>query len=352
MKQEFSAAMRRATEAVRGGDLMAATKTIRAALKGASSAAASGAVPAVSHRVEDAEVVSERGPLSGFFAKMTPCAPCASAPGAALENMTSRTHRCAAGKRNYRLFIPASGEKNGVLMMLHGCKQNPEDFARGTRMNEIAEANGIVVIWPEQGSDANMMSCWNWFETAHQSRGRGEPAILASLAQAVSTEFAVRQDAVWVAGLSAGGAMAAVLGEAYPEVFSAIGIHSGLPAGAAHDTASAFAAMAGRGSGKPALSAAGPRIIVFHGDADRTVSPSNVAQLVGKAVADKKVTGRRGGLAFRRSHYTRADGSWSEVWSVSGAGHAWSGGSTAGTFSDSRGPDASDEMVRFFLKRP
>lgn len=262
----------------------------------------------------------------------------------------ARRFACAAGARGYRLYVPARAEVRGLVVMLHGCKQNPEDFAIGTGMNAIAEREGLIVAYPGQGSAENMQSCWNWFRPGDQRRDAGEPAIIAGITREVIAEFGIDPSRVFVAGLSAGGAMAAVLAEAYPDLYSAAGIHSGLPAGSASDVISAFAAM--RGEGRPAAGTTGARMIVFHGTADHTVNPANADRLL----AARRGVGRRetgvspAGQSYERTIIEDPEGrAETEVWMLKGAGHAWSGGGARGSYTDPAGPDASAEMARFFL---
>ncbi|WP_341213029.1 PHB depolymerase family esterase [uncultured Limimaricola sp.] len=270
-------------------------------------------------------------------------------PGARFER---RSHAGPEGGRDYRLYVPSCGaaQVRGLIVMLHGCTQTPEDFASGTGMNAVAEAENLAVAWPEQTRAANMQSCWNWFEAAHQSAAQGEPAILAALTRALCAEFGVGPERCFVAGLSAGGAMAAILGETHPDLFAGIGVHSGLPAGAARDMVSAFSAMRGQGGGR-AAAATGPRLFVIHGDADRTVDVSNAHKLMGEARGEAApATATATGRDARRQLYRDASGRVrAEFWIVAGGGHAWSGGSPSGSYTDPQGPDASREMVRFFL---
>jgi poly(hydroxyalkanoate) depolymerase family esterase len=236
--------------------------------------------------------------------------------------------------------------------MLHGCTQSADDFAVGTRMNELAEEIGFLVAYPEQFETDNPMSCWNWFKPEHQVRGMGEPSLIAGLTREVIEQFGVDERLVFVAGLSAGGAMAAVLGATYPEIYNAIAIHSGLAAGSAFDVASAFTAM--RGGQDQTRTAAGrssePRMIIFHGDADQTVHPCNGERIFAEYNRDN-VEVTESGSSGGRSYIRRTGRSGRvEHWLVSEAGHAWSGGSANGSYTDPTGPNASREMVRFFLQ--
>ena len=271
----------------------------------------------------------------------------------------SYTHR--QGTRPYKLYIPTgyrAGSTLPLVVMLHGCTQNPDDFAAGTRMNRLAEERQCFVLYPAQTRSANQSRCWNWFKRAHQRRDKGEPAIIAGMTQDVVQRYGIDARRVYVAGLSAGGAMAAVMAAAYPDVYAAVGIHSGLPVGSAHDVASAFAAMRNAPPAR-APGAAGRIVpaIVFHGDRDATVHPSNGAQVASQCVDrdDKSIDvivqrGQvPGGHAYTCSVHKDAAGRvLLEHWEVHGAGHAWSGGSAAGSYTDPDGPDASREMLRFF----
>jgi poly(hydroxyalkanoate) depolymerase family esterase len=272
------------------------------------------------------------------------------APGARFE---PRSFTNAHGTRAYKLFIPSGyhGQPVPVVVMLHGCTQSPDDFAAGTRMNELGEANTILVAYPAQSKRANLQKCWNWFNPADQTRDRGEPAIIAGMVSQIKNEFAVKPDKIFAAGLSAGGALAAILGATYPDLFAAIGVHSGLACGAASDMQSAFAAM--RSGGAKAKPGNHPvPTIVFHGDKDHTVNAANAEQVITQAEAGSLFTS----AVTETPGYTRTIETGPggapilEKWILHGAGHAWSGGSPAGTFTNPAGPDASREMLRFFLE--
>lgn len=275
----------------------------------------------------------------------------------------TRSFTGAAGRRNYKLYIPASahGQPRGLVVMLHGCKQDPDGFAAGTRMNDIAETRGLLVAYPGQTGVDNASSCWNWFRPTDQMRGAGEPAIIAGITAELMSEFNLDRGRVFVAGLSAGGAMAAVLGETYPDLYAATGIHSGLPYGSANDVMSAFSVMRGdAGFMSRPEHRVGPlhlvRTIVFQGSADRTVHPSNAKRIVTAATPSGSTTQTQTGRSAGGRTYTRtivADPKGlptAEHWLVEGAGHAWSGGHGNGSYTDPSGPDASAEMVRFFLE--
>lgn len=224
-------------------------------------------------------------------------------------------------------------------------------------MNAHAERSNLIIVYPQQGRAENPMACWNWFKPEHQARG-GEPALIAELARTIAEEHDVEPGRVFAAGLSAGGAMAAILGTSHPEVFRAVGVHSGLAAGSASDVAGAYAAM--RGQGFEPSAAAPVRTIVFQGSADRTVHPGNAESVLRAAVGsaatveieDVPDAGDAGaGRSFRRVLHQDLSGKLlAESWTIDGAGHAWSGGSPDGSYTDPAGPEASAEMIRFFLK--
>lgn len=247
--------------------------------------------------------------------------------------------------------------------MLHGCNQNADDFSVGTHMNAMAEKHGLAIAYPEQIARHNVASCWNWFSPGNQERGSGEPAILASLTRKLAKEFGLDRGAVSVAGLSAGGAMAAILADVYPDIFSAAGVHSGLARGAARNVITAISAMRNGGVPDSAVLAVAPqsksvRRIVFQGDADTTVHPSNATKIVTAALGEDatptKITSRSvRGRGYCRSDFARLDGTvMVELWILEGGGHAWSGGRAAGSYTDRKGPDASAQMIRFFMSKP
>ena len=262
------------------------------------------------------------------------------------------------------LYVPADyvGDAAApvpLVVMLHGCTQSPDDFATGTRMNQLADAHGFLVAYPAQTTKANGSRCWNWFRSGDQAHGRGEPSLIAGIARQVAADYRIDPQRVFVAGLSAGAAMAVILGETYSEVFAAVGAHSGLPFAAADDVASAFAVMK---AGPERAGARPPRVgtvptIVFHGDADRTVAVGNGDAIIRDATMHAARPSVHagvapGGRAYTQTVFTDAAGrSRAESWRLHGAGHAWSGGSAQGSYTDPTGPDASAEMVRFFLQQ-
>jgi poly(hydroxyalkanoate) depolymerase family esterase len=260
-----------------------------------------------------------------------------------------------SGTRPYRLFVPrrASTSPPALIVMLHGCTQTAEDFAAGTAMNDLAGEAGALVLYPVQVAGANAQRCWNWFNPADQQREGGEAALIAAMTRSVIAAHNVDPKRVFVAGLSAGGALAATLGATYPDLFAAVGVHSGLACGAAADLNTAFAAMR---SGREGRGRHQMRTIIFHGDRDNTVNPTNadavaaqVASTASGAVQTESGTSK-GGLAYTRTIQHDAAGRPAiERWTVHGGGHAWSGGSRAGSFTEPRGPDASRAMIEFFL---
>jgi poly(hydroxyalkanoate) depolymerase family esterase len=405
MNSDFSAAMRRATTLTQSGDLSAATAAIQDALNGRaapdtapapapeasaprSAAQTTGPAFRIAPDVADATIIDDDAPAhphampplggrhhmslrnvvdtlrsgkaaldlrGGMMRGKTAAEP----PLPEGAQFLSRSFSSPAGSRGYRLFIPADvTTPKGIIVMLHGCKQNPEDFATGTGMNVVAQKHGLLVIYPGQTNAHNAAACWNWFNPGDQRRDAGEPAILAGIAREVAAEHAVAPERTFVAGLSAGGAMAAVLGNTYPDVFAAVGVHSGLPVGAANDVVSAFAAMRGDATASLPVrqkGAGGPRTIIFHGSADSTVHPRNADRLFTQATGGTTANGTAqggsvGGRTYARTTFAaNAEAAATEFWLIEGAGHAWSGGNAAGSYTDTRGPDASDLMAEFFL---
>jgi poly(hydroxyalkanoate) depolymerase family esterase len=277
----------------------------------------------------------------------------------------SRSYACTAGRRSYKLYVPhrQHAGRRPLLVMLHGGTQDADDFAVGTRMNVLAEEHGFLVAYPSQCKSANPSLCWNWFKPEDQVRGAGEPSIIAGITEEIVAEYGINPQRVFVAGLSAGGAMAGVMGATYPEVYAAIGVHSGLPYRSATDVASAFSAMRGDPGLQRRQRKTGPRsdralrvpAIVFHGDADRIVHPSNAAKIIEAQAKTGDTVVRAKARSSASRTYTRAvtrDKIGTvvvEQWLIHGSGHAWSGGSADGTYTDPHGPDASREMLRFFL---
>ncbi|MGI8739196.1 MAG: extracellular catalytic domain type 1 short-chain-length polyhydroxyalkanoate depolymerase [Gammaproteobacteria bacterium] len=399
MNDNIFAAIPEITQLTRAGRLQEATAAIQRSL---------GGYAAASNTTGPAER-PEKAPFEGVFHVIDSCAIPSSrarhatptSPGpqpepvrapreAPLGQFITGSYTNHAGTRAYKLYVPGGYREQPLplVVMLHGCTQSPDDFAAGTRMNQLAEEERCLVLYPAQGQDANVSKCWNWFNACDQQREQGEPSIIAGITRQIMKSHRVDPRRVYVAGLSAGGAMAVTMGVTYPELYAATGVHSGLPYAAAHDMPSAFAALrqgkrTGTGSGNTTgvraenVGGRGPDVsqplaptIVFHGDRDTTVNPCNGEQVIAQSQAqpangsansqsqtNARVTVQRGkvanGHAYTRTVYRDSSGDASaEHWLVHGAGHAWSGGSPTGSFTDPKGPDAAKEMIRFFLEHP
>ena len=362
------------------GPMRGVTDTIRRALSAAGlpktkgAAAASDEVVDVVARVVDVgqDQVQHAGPAR------QPPMDRSQAPGASFDAFE---HTNRAGTRAYKVYVPAriSALPPPLVVMLHGCTQSADDFAAGTQMNLLADEHGFLVVYPEQANSTNPSKCWNWFKAQDQVRDAGEPSLIAGIVHEVAARHGVDTGRIYVAGLSAGAAMAVILGETYPELFAGVGVHSGLPYRSAHDIPSAMAAMkGGRGAGAilkatPGAGAAPHRpvtqavpTIVFHGDRDHTVQQANGLEVAQQArdahsAAEPSLAmgvstqrgARPGGRHFTRTVHADAAGrARVESWVVHGAGHAWAGGSARGSYTDASGPDASAEMLRFFLALP
>ncbi|MGV2863384.1 extracellular catalytic domain type 1 short-chain-length polyhydroxyalkanoate depolymerase [Achromobacter sp. AGC39] len=386
MHPDFQQLMSQATRLTRSGNLAAATAAIQAALLGASPTAASAAprydeadVIDVEAREVPASTVSAAASSDSGSATatapsqarddavgqnpQTPATPRTPGESSATQGdyFTAGSFRNSAGQRAYKLYVPpgANGQARPLVVMLHGCTQDAGDFAAGTAMNEAARKQGFYVLYPVQPRETNPQKCWNWFKHNHQQAGKGEPSILADMTRHVIAEYGIDPSRVYVAGLSAGGAMAAILTNTYPQLYAAAGVHSGLAAGAATDLPSALSAMKGIGVRPGAASGTPVPTIVFHGDRDATVHPSNGDAVVAASaganaqVQSQRVAGANRGRDSTKRVYRDASGKVvAEYWVVHGAGHAWAGGSPKGSYTDASGPDATQEMLRFFFEHP
>ena len=323
-----------ATRLTRSGRLTEALALLQRALAGNASADAptshSPAAPLLTAQILDAEIVADTAPgTTSGNASMGSVAPglqaldwTAKFPGLrgprnvqpadiapSAGRYVSGAFSNASGSRSYKLYIPSGhdAQPSPLIVMLHGCTQSADDFAAGTRMNFAAEKRGCFVVYPVQPQAANASKCWNWFRASDQVRDRGEPALIAGITRQVMRDHNIDPRRVYVAGLSAGGAAAAIMGEAYPDLYAAVGVHSGLACGSAHDLPSAFSAMRGQANMQRAEGRrAGTRVmptIVFHGDRDTTVHPCNGAHVISRAsaAAQLQTTFERKGTARRRS---------------------------------------------------
>ena len=384
MNDTLQQLMHEATQLTRAGNLTEATEAIQRALRGRANLPADPAARAAESASSTAQADSDTAALvldGCVFETDSAAAEPTHRPTptqeSALGQFCGGSYAHGSLTRRYKLYLPpnAAGASLPLVVMLHGCTQNADDFAAGTDMNERARAQGFFVLYPEQSHDANPSRCWNWFKHNHQRRDSGEPGLIASLTRAVIAEHGIDARRVYVAGLSAGGAMAAIVAATHPDLFAAAGVHSGLPCGAASNVSEALAVMntgttgggmamkTARAPAMPTPPGAAVPTIVFHGDQDRTVHPRNGEQLVKAALAAKPLVAKNAttahveqGRSARGQRYTRSvhrDDSGhtlAEHWLLHGVGHAWSGGRTEGSYTDPNGADASGEMLRFFFE--
>jgi poly(hydroxyalkanoate) depolymerase family esterase len=299
------------------------------------------------------------------------------APAAAAAADTARViageYESEHGVRSYRLYVPAGPGRTArpLVVMLHGCAQTAAELATAGRLDSLGAEFGALVLLPEQPATANPLRCWNWFVPAHQARDAGEPAIIAGLTRHIAREHGADAERVVLGGLSAGGAMAVLTGLAYPDLYAAIGTHSGVGWRVAGDVPGAFAAMRGGGvdaaaQARAAHAAMGARarvvpVIAIHGAADTVAHPTATDGLVAQLAALHRLVApgaelradtsrmEAGGYPVEVRRYTAGGRVVLEHWVVAGLAHALSGGDSAARWTDARGPDAAREMLRFML---
>lgn len=265
------------------------------------------------------------------------------------------------GTLSYKLYTPKGSARRRLplVVMMHGCGQTAADFATGTGMNALADEEGFLVLYPQQSTSANLGRCWNWHRPGDQKRGQGEAAMVAGLTRQTIKAGKANPARVYIAGISAGGSAAAVIAAAYPDLFAAIGVHSGLAAGKVHSLGGALSAMKnGIENGPTGRTTRAIPTIVFHGDKDTVVHPSNAGGFLihlqrssPLSIVSTTETGcSDGGRAFTRTIHRHGRGeALLEDWTVHGSAHAWSGGRPAGSHTDPAGPEASRAMIHFFL---
>ena len=386
MKYRMQSLMRRATSLTRAGRLREVLAVLQAGLGFRARAAHNVELKTGEVHNDEKEVQGEHLHAAHAFAEQMPFPaapelqePTQPSPVPFVEDVafdsgpatfTDGTYAREGKTHHYKLFIPggATVARRPMVVMLHGCTQNPDDFAIGTDMNNVAGAAGWVLLYPAQPARANHMRCWNWFKAGPEP-GAGEPAWIAALTKRIHDEQRIDPNRTFIAGLSAGAAMAVLTAELYPALFKGVGVHSGLAAHAAANVMEALSVMkhGPRARQKRAYSTDTreskpivPRI-VFHGDADNIVDPENGEHIIEAAIAHAKVAepglilnetenqGAAGGMSYTQVIYTgTANRPIAEYWRLHGAGHTWSGGNERGSYANASGPSASAEFLRFF----
>jgi poly(hydroxyalkanoate) depolymerase family esterase len=362
MNSHLNNAMRQALSLVRKSSVADATNLIKRALSSEKFEVPTDATEIKFVSGVETDVSDTPAPTTKLEKSAEPAVNKAHQANSSIGNFTTRTYQHSLRDLTYMLYIPSntSTHEQSLLIMLHGCTQTPADFALGTQMNSIADEFNLIVAYPLQPKTANSLGCWNWFDARHQKQGSGEPAMLASLAENLRKEFSISKRRVFAAGLSAGGAMAEILASTYPDQFEAVGVHSGLPHGSASSVANALSAMKGNSKLEPrsnGTTAGQSRRIVFHGSSDITVHPSNSERIVkcGRIKSGKlneiQQTSQINDRQVDRVILRNKNGtSVIEQWTIVGGGHTWFGGNSKGSYTDPKGPNASREMVRFFLE--
>lgn len=329
-----------------------------------------------------AYIVGRRGRLVLVCAALAAAAvlkPALAAAAPSTGNLIQGSYTNAAGTRTYELYVPAAyqaGAPMPLVVALHGCTQTADGFRSLTRLDDLAAARGFIVLFPEQSKSANSFNCWNWFQTQHMQRGAGEPSIIAGLTDEIRLSYAIDPHKIYVTGLSAGGAMANVMGATYPDIYAAVGVGSGCEYAAGAPCAG-YKSADPELAGHQAYQAMGSRarvlpFIVFQGDNDTTVPPTNADQAVRAAqvagdwadegaengsIPTAPMKSSFGQVSAGRAYTLRnySDGHGHELgqyWLVKGMGHAWSGGNPAQQYADATGPDESAAMYDFFMAHP
>ena len=281
--------------------------------------------------------------------------------------------------REYLVYVPRAyggWRRRPLLVLLHGCRQTPEDFAAATRIAALADSNGWLVLLPRQSSKANAWTCWNWFDKA-TSAGRGEAAIVVAQIRAVQRAYRVHPRRIFVAGMSAGGCLAAVLGLRHPKLFAGVAAHSAVACGAASGPMAAMQVLAHGADtaveqiGATARDAASRRalpvpLLVVHGGDDHVVSLRNARQLVRQYLVfngrldpkemapdelpppDREITQQLSpGRTATTIEYRDGARTLVRMVRVDGLGHAWSGGDATFPYNDPLPPDATALLGAF-----
>jgi len=289
------------------------------------------------------------------------------------------------GMRSYKVFLPSNHSESTnhgkipVIIALHGCMQDSESFAAGTRLNEWAEKLGFAVYYPEQSKFFNIYNCWNWFLPTNQMKNTGEAELIMGGLKKVTREFSLNKDKTFLLGMSSGGAVVSILANCYPRSFQAVATHHGTMYKAASDVFSAKEVVYNGSKIAPEVAAAKgyscsgftPKknplpAVIIHGSRGAVMRAIHATQVeselrifndyLDNGIRDNSLDDEMTFEKFTPDNlYSYDVVTWShrgrpyiKRYMIETLGHAWSGGDNQYEFNDPHGPDATKIILDFF----